>query len=438
MGKVDMGVLRATYQTDVSGGKQVTEAQAKELAKGAESAEGREYLEQRLETDTFDPKARAVLNAAISKNESKAELAVDKATGLGPSGIVGTSAGKVGNIDVTFKRELGSQGGFDSKEQARAAAVLNGKPAALVQDKTGRWHAGELSVDPKSLSGSFKANGSATLVKQPVPAEIKAAQDAFSASGDPEDYRKLVVATLGVDDTDVVLAKDKEPAMTFTPGKINVTLNDLDGGSAGGLTGYVKSSGSKMTVAMPTDGTDPGTPTIVIGRGAMNTKNLQDTYLHESTHQAHDLRVQDVMGQWRTATKGKGSFDDWLIKQHKAGNISDVDFKLAQQATNKSGGVTATKTTATEALAYTKAFINAYGNAIDTTPAGAKPDLNFTFNALLGAGEAKHEPPDEVKKEIGKELQQMFDGLPPDKQKEFRDYTAAKFGSSWLKDYLPK
>lgn len=43
-----------------------------------------------------------------------------------------------------------------------------------------------------------------------------------------------------------------------------------------------------------------------------------------------------------------------------------------------------------------------------------------------------------VKKEIGRELQQMYDGLPPDKQKEFRDYTAARFGDRWLKDYLPK
>jgi hypothetical protein len=69
---------------------------------------------------------------------------------------------------------------------------------------------------------------------------------------------------------------------------------------------------------------------------------------------------------------------------------------------------------------------------------GTKPDLNFTFNSLLGAGEKKHEPPDSVKKEIGKELRQMYDGLPPDKQKEFRDYTSSHFSQSWLKDVLPK
>jgi len=96
------------------------------------------------------------------------------------------------------------------------------------------------------------------------------------------------------------------------------------------------------------------------------------------------------------------------------------------------------QTTATEALAYTKAFINAYGNGIATNPAGSKPDLNFTFNALLGAGEKKHEPPDSVKTEVGKELRQMYDGLSPDKQKEFRDYTSTHFSGSWLKDYLPK
>ncbi|MFT3839508.1 MAG: hypothetical protein QM723_21170 [Myxococcaceae bacterium] len=436
MGKVDMGALRTTYQTDIAGGAKVTEAQARDLAKGAESAEGREYLEQRLETDTFDPKARTLLEKTISKNETSAEQAVDKATGLGPSGIAGTSAGKVGNIDITFKRELGSQGGFDSKEQARAAAVLNGKPAALVQDKSGRWHAGELSVDPKSMAGAFKAKGSTALVKIPAEADIQAAKDAFAKDGSAENYRKLVVASLGVDDGDVVLATDREPNMKFTPGKINVTMNTLDGGVAAGMTGYVKGKDSAMLGSLSTDDANPGTPTIVVGKGAENTKNLQDTYLHESTHQAHDARVKDIVGQWRTATKGKGYFDEWLINQHKAGKISDVDFKLAQQATNKPGGAKSPVTTATEALAYTKAFTNAYGNGVDVS--GTKKGLEVTFDSLRGASEKKHEPPDQVKQEIGKELRQMYDGLSPAKQKEFRDYTAANFGGTWLKDYLPK
>src|SRR5205807_6618119 len=101
--------------------------------------------------------------------------------------------------------------------------------------------------------------------------------------------------------------------------------------------------------------TDPGQPALVVGfDAATDGRNFLETYLHESTHQAHDQKALGVFEKWR-GSSSKLPFDQWLSTQRKT--MPGVEYALAMgKATPTAIESPKDKLASTEALAYTEAF----------------------------------------------------------------------------------
>ncbi len=449
MAKVDLPKVRAQYQSDVSSDAKISLKEAKDLAKAAGTKEGREFLEERLAQDQFDPDARTLLEKAVAKKLTPSEKAEMKASGLGASGLAGQEVGTMtGNFKVTVKRELGPREGFQNENQARAQALLSGvQPTAIVKDQGGRWHAVQLTLDPTDFKKSLSPSGAAADLKvvKPDAQALKQAQADYDSApdGDAKNkaYEKLVAAALGVDPQQVHFAGNVNQ---LDPSKINIGYRLPDGPSVDGMHGNLidnpDGKTKTFTSALPDDKKSAmGKSTIWLSAGANGKFDLtdpkklatfRDTYLHESTHEAHSELAMAELGKWR-GSKSKKDFHAWMNDEVKAGRLSETDHRLIADAVQTGmDGKPLTDTRDTEALSYTQAFVGSFG----------KSQTQLPFDQLQATFESNHAPQtDAVKNTIKHQLQEMYDGLSPNDRKAFTDFLSSNKSvkGSWLDGWKP-
>jgi hypothetical protein len=98
---------------------------------------------------------------------------------------------------------------------------------------------------------------------------------------------------------------------------------------------------------------------------------VEQTLIHEGTHQAHAQRSLELRRRWQAAG-ARGSFEDWLRQEQRAGRISTEDATIAIQGlSGETGG--------TEILARVEAFTSTFHR----NPPG-EPDAFVQLRTLPG------------------------------------------------------
>src|SRR5215213_513414 len=277
---------------------------------------------------------------------------LQRRTGKGYAGLkLGRNRG---GSEVEIKRELGTLGGYEDRLQAVAAARLAGvDPAAVGRDRSGRWHAFELTSDFHGATYAPAAGAALTEVYGlPSAAGIAGQQitvDKLKAhSGDVAAQlnaarRDLYALILGVDGGEVLLNKS---SFDRKAGQINVTT---------ALENNTGKLGAHGRESRQDEGFGPGAqsafelnPTVF-----SSPARAQAVMFHEVSHLKDYELTQRLVTEYENKGKsfvggGVEGFQQWL-----GGNASPAE---AQLASDIDSGAQAT----TEARAYVRTFIAAF------------------------------------------------------------------------------
>ena len=161
-----------------------------------------------------------------------------------------------------------------------------------------------------------------------------------------------------------------------------------------------------------------------------------ETYMHESTHIAHEKRSVELLGQWRNSGS-KDSFKDWLGKERKAGrvNLTDSELGITLSFHRDKEGVKGVREPApglntTEALARVEAFGVSIGRRDAFDDKYAAP-----FKQISDLG--NYQPKDEdVQKNVKQRLRDIYDGLPPAGREAMKKWLDTNpYKGTWMSDF---
>lgn len=240
-------------------------------------------------------------------------------------------------------------------------------------------------------------------------------------------------------DLSVNLAKVDDTG--YKPG-LNLILGS--GGSKGGSTGFVDSSGHFNVRLDLSSGADVPAIAIRLYSSAFAEDKARSLGVlrHEMAHAHHHQALLELVAKWRSTLKPAASdkpkahasspgdaFESWLKANAKKLKLSPADLALAleterHQATYK-----------TEVLAYVEEFMTAFG-LIQPVPTTHDP----IFAQLLGALESGRwaGAEDDVRKAAEARLDAYYcNVMKPDQRKVFDDWVAeqaAKGGSESMRD----
>jgi hypothetical protein len=240
-------------------------------------------------------------------------------------------------------------------------------------------------------------------------------------------------------DLSVNLAKVDDTG--YKPG-LNLILGS--GGSKGGSTGFVDSSGHFNVRLDLSSGADVPAIAIRLYSSAFAEDKARSLGVlrHEMAHAHHHQALLELVAKWRSTLKPAASdkpkahasspgdaFESWLKANAKKLKLSPADLALAleterHQATHK-----------TEVLAYVEEFMTAFG-LIQPVPTTHDP----IFAQLLGALESGRwaGAEDDVRKAAEARLDAYYcNVMKPDQRKVFDDWVAeqaAKGGSESMRD----
>lgn len=240
-------------------------------------------------------------------------------------------------------------------------------------------------------------------------------------------------------DLSVNLAKVDDTG--YKPG-LNLILGS--GGSKGGSTGFVDSSGHFNVRLDLSSGADVPAIAIRLYSSAFAEDKARSLGVlrHEMAHAHHHQALLELVAKWRSTLKPAASdklkahasspgdaFESWLKANAKKLKLSPADLALAleterHQATYK-----------TEVLAYVEEFMTAFG-LIQPVPTTRDP----IFAQLLGALESGRwaGAEDDVRKAAEARLDAYYcNVMKPDQRKVFDDWVAeqaAKGGSESMRD----
>lgn len=364
----------------------ITEDEAKQLKGG-----DKEYLKHMLEHDSFDPKARKIVEADI-----KQKVAVPK------DSVSGQKIAMLGKDPVVVAKEFGPPEGFKTRYEALALARgADSKGAAIFQDeKTKRWHAVETNVplgrggnpswspEPKASHLEFvdKPDLAKWAEKRKIVDDLKAQGRTLNDYDLKAAYADMVATALGVPFTEVKIIDKSEEA---DPTKINFNPNLPAYGRAGAAT---------------LDG-KPHTLQIGIGQlGSDQPFEVISTAFHEATHIRHHDRGNELLKQWEGIKGNKPPFDDWLKQQYRNHKIT-LEEKVTVLAEFRGN------TSPTEAISYVNGFMATF--AVDR-----KDDRMIASE--LGMAASKSPGDDDLKKELLSRLKNFYNGLDESDRTRFK------------------
>ena len=336
--------------------------------------------------------------------------------------------------EVKIARDLSPASGHATRMDALAFARLTGKdPAAIVQDREGKWHA--VQTD-KNFYGGFQAasdnplrqvEGLAHFDKTQI-ADLQKQIEGARAKGDNDEVTRLqksqAALIFGVQDTEINFIRNSSDRKA---GVININ----SGNSGGGMHGAEKSPNSnfdpKKASAMEISLKELGDP-----------GNASGIIFHESSHAKDYALTKEWVNKYETETgrkfvpgdKGDRDFTLWVNNQAPK-RLSRADAELVSDVSANANG-------SSEAKAYVGTFINALkaGN-----PEAAAVQLKSYAEGMLSKPQKINRPTGaNVELELKQQLEAEYRKMPKEMKTQFdqifKDLAASsKTSDAWISKF---